>query len=101
MTRIGALELVHMGLSKEAANFQARSAFMGVGFTTSESELVVDNPVRRKFLTFLIFLGNAGVIKTISSVIFSFLSLERSNSFLMENLFFLGLMFLFWVAQSN
>ena len=36
--RAGTLALVRTGLSRESASFQAQSAFMGVGFTTSESE---------------------------------------------------------------
>lgn len=59
---------------------------MGVGFTTRESELMVNDPVRRKILTFLIFTGNAGVITTISSVIFSFLSLQETGFFSIEML---------------
>jgi K+/H+ antiporter YhaU regulatory subunit KhtT len=101
-TRIGALALVHTGLAKEAAKFQARSAFMGVGFTTNESELVVNNPVRRKILTILMFLGNAGVITTISSVIFSFISLEQSGFFSVEILVLTsGLLALFLLSQSK
>lgn len=38
VTRIATLALTHTGLSREAASFQARSAFTGVGFTTSEAE---------------------------------------------------------------
>lgn len=86
ITRIGTLAFVHTGLSKEVAKFQARSAYLGVGFTTRESELMVNDPVRRKILTFLIFTGNAGVITTISSVIFSFLSLQETGFFSIEML---------------
>lgn len=101
-TRIGALALIHTGLSKEAAKFQARSAFMGVGFTTNESEMVVNNPVRRKILTVLMFLGNAGIITTISSVIFSFISLEQSGFFSLEVLVLvLGLLLLLFLSQSK
>ena len=101
-TRIGALALVHTGLSMEAAKFQARSAYMGVGFTTNESEMVVNNPVRRKVLTTLMFLGNAGVITTISSVIFSFISLEGSGFFSVEVLVLIcGLALLFLLSQSK
>ncbi len=38
ITKIATESLVHTGLSKEAARFQARSAFTGVGFTTKEAE---------------------------------------------------------------
>ena len=37
---------VATGTSSELARFQARSAFTGVGFTTSEAESVVLHPVR-------------------------------------------------------
>lgn len=101
-TRIGAIALVQTGLSKEAAKFQARSAYLGVGFTTQESEMVVNDPVRRKFLTILIFLGNAGIITTISSVIFSFISIEESGFFSTEVLvFFSGLILLIALAKSS
>lgn len=86
ITRIGTLAFVHTGLSKEVAKFQSRSAYLGVGFTTRESELMVKDPVRRKILTFLIFTGNAGIITTISSVIFSFISLQETGFFSMEML---------------
>lgn len=101
-TRIGAIALVHTGLSKEAAKFQARSAYLGVGFTTQESEMVVNDPVRRKILTILIFLGNAGIITTISSVIFSFISIEESGFFSTEVLVLLsGLILLIVLARSS
>lgn len=77
VTRIASMALIHTGLSKDAARFQARSAFTGTGFTTNESEHMVNHPVRRKILMILIFLGSAGVITTISSFIVSFISLER------------------------
>ena len=101
-TRIGALALIHTGLSMEMAKFQARSAYMGVGFTTNESEMVVNNPVRRRILTILMFLGNAGVITTISSVIFSFISVEQSGIFSVEVLVLVsGLLLLFLISQSK
>ena len=101
-TRIGSLALVHTGLSLEVAKFQSRSAFMGVGFTTREAELVVNHPVRRKILMILFFLGNAGIITTISSVIFSFISLEQSGFISPEVLVLIaGLSSLFFLTQSR
>jgi len=38
VTRIATVVLTHTGLARESAKFQARSAFTGVGFTTTESE---------------------------------------------------------------
>ncbi|MFD2516436.1 potassium channel family protein [Salinimicrobium flavum] len=101
-TRIGTIAFIHTGLSKDAAKFQARSAYLGVGFTTKESELVVNDPVRRKILTVLIFLGNAGIITTISSVIFSFISIEESGFFSTEIIvLFSGLLLLIALSRSK
>ena len=44
VTRVATIALVHTGLSREAAQFQARSAFTGVGYTTTESERIVKHP---------------------------------------------------------
>jgi len=101
-TRIATLALVHTGMSKETAKFQARSAFMGVGFTTKESEMVVNHPVRRKILTFLIFLGNAGIITTVSTAIFSFISMEGSGFFSLEVVVLIsGLLLLIFLSRSK
>lgn len=36
VTRVASKALMHTGLSRESARFQARSAFTGAGFTTSD-----------------------------------------------------------------
>lgn len=102
ITRIGTIAFVHTGLSKEVAKFQARSAYLGVGFTTRESELTVKDPVRRKILTLLIFTGNAGIITTISSLIFSFISLKETGFFSVEMLVLIaGIGLLIFLAYSD
>lgn len=65
--RVGATVLEHTGLSRDAARFQALSAFFGAGFTTGESELVVTHPVRRRVIRDLIVVGNIGVISLLTS----------------------------------
>ena len=50
LTRIATVALVHTGLGRETARFQACSAFTGVGFTTSEAEGIVSHPVRRRIV---------------------------------------------------
>ena len=72
VTRVASVALMHTGLSAEVAKFQARSAFTGAGFTTTESERVVSHPVRRKILGVLMVLGNAGIITAVSSLILTF-----------------------------
>lgn len=65
--RVGATVLEHTGLSRDAARFQALSAFFGAGFTTGESELVVNHPVRRRVIRDLIVVGNIGIISLLTS----------------------------------
>ena len=62
LTRVAAVALVHTGLGREAARFQARSAFTGVGFTTSEAEQVVGHPVRRRIVMWLMLVGSVGIV---------------------------------------
>jgi hypothetical protein len=59
-------------MSRQAARFQARSALSGTGFTTRESESVVDHPVRRRVVMLLMLLGNAGLVAAASSLILGF-----------------------------
>jgi hypothetical protein len=72
VTRVATIALTHTGLTRASAKFQARSAFSGAGFTTSESEMVVNHPVRRKIVMLLILLGNAGLVTAVSSLILTF-----------------------------
>lgn len=71
-TRLGAIALGATGLSWEAARFQARSAFTGVGFTTSEAESITDHAARRRVVSWLMFLGNAGIVSIIASLVLGF-----------------------------
>jgi len=48
--RVATSALVMTGMAHESARFQARSAFLGVGFTTAEAESVVSHPVRRRIV---------------------------------------------------
>ncbi len=72
VNRVGAIALTATGLSTEVANLQARSAITGVGFTTSESELVINHPVRRRIVMTLMLIGNAGLVTIIATVVVGF-----------------------------
>jgi hypothetical protein len=72
ITRIATSALVMTGVSRELANFQARSAYTGVGFTTNEAETVVAHGVRRKIILTLMLLGSAGVAGAIASLVAGF-----------------------------
>ncbi len=102
VTRIATVALTYTGLSRESAKFQARSAFTGVGFTTHESEKVVNHPIRRRILLMLMLLGNAGVITAVSSLIISFVNTSQSNA-LYWKIFLLvtGVLLLWLLANSK
>jgi Trk-type K+ transport system membrane component len=65
VVRAGAIELRMTGMDAEKASFQALSAFTRTGFSTREAELVLNNRQRRRIVTWLIILGNAGLIAII------------------------------------
>ena len=68
----GAIALEMTGVSFPIAKFQALSAFTGTGFTTQETERIVNHPVRRKIVSILMILGNVGIVSIIGAFIFSF-----------------------------
>ncbi len=72
ITRVATVSLTLTGLSQEAAAFQARSAYLGVGFTTSEAEQVVRHPIRRRIIMMLMIIGNLGLVAVVASVMLSF-----------------------------
>jgi hypothetical protein len=59
---IGSIALEATGMPRPKARFQVLSAITGTGFTTSEAEAVVNHPRRRRIATWLIFIGNTGVM---------------------------------------
>ena len=77
ITRLATIALSLTGLSRQAASFQARSAFTGTGFTTGESEKVVNHPVRRRVIMILMILRSAGLVTVLISGILSFVGPEH------------------------
>jgi hypothetical protein len=66
---IGSILLEMTGMERSRARFQALSAISGTGFTTSHAEEVVNNPRRRQIVSYLIIIGNAGILSLIIAVI--------------------------------
>ncbi len=67
VNRIATAALMFTGLSHEMARFQARSALCTVGYTTSESEDIVNHPVRRRIIGTLMLMGNMGFVTMIAT----------------------------------
>ena len=101
--RVGTVALTFTGLSRELARFQARSAFTGVGFTTDESERILEHPVRRRIIMVLMLFGNAGIIAAISSLLPVFITAgEATGSFLLRLLWLaVGLLILWAISLSG
>lgn len=87
--RVATVALMLTGLSNEAARFQARSALTGCGFTTRESEEMMDHPVRRRIVMFLMLLGNAGIVTAISSLILTF-AIDKTQTMMWLRVSILG-----------
>lgn len=67
-------------LACDSAQFQARSALMGVGYTTAEAEDVTSHPTRRRIVLFLMTFGNAGVVTGIGGFLLTFIDTEATQT---------------------
>jgi hypothetical protein len=104
ITRVATVALTLTGMSHHAARFQARSALTGAGFTTSESERVVDHPLRRRIIMWLMLMGNTGLVLAASlMVVFIAGSSETgfSTRAIQLGLFLTGLLVLYAAARSR
>jgi hypothetical protein len=70
--RVGSIALEATGMARDSAEFQARSALLGVGFTTSEAEDITGHPTRRRIVLWLMTFGNAGTVTAIGSLVLTF-----------------------------
>ncbi|MBN1282928.1 MAG: TrkA C-terminal domain-containing protein [Proteobacteria bacterium] len=103
VTRIATVALTFTGMSREVARFQARSAFAGVGFTTQESEQIVNHPVRRRIVMILMLFGNAGIITVVASLVVALLNIRAAGDSVLLKLvaLFAGLGAIWFVATSG
>jgi hypothetical protein len=101
ITRIATIALTHTGLTRESAKFQARSAFSGAGFTTSESEMVVNHPVRRRIVMLLILIGNAGIVAAVSTLILGFVQRGDASSLTLRIGLLIGGICVLWGFASS
>lgn len=78
ITRVATIALTTTGLSRQSARFQARSALTGVGFTTSESEAVVNHPIRRRIVMNLMLLGSLGLATAVAGLLAGFFGADNA-----------------------
>lgn len=102
INRVGTIALSSTGLSPEAAHFQARSALTGVGFTTSESELIVGHPARRRIVESLMLVGNAGFVTIIGTLVVGFAGTgDNTGVAVRVATLGIGLLFILLIASSK
>jgi hypothetical protein len=101
VVRAAAIALMMTGLDKKRAVFQALSAFTGTGFTTREAERVVGHPKRRLIISWLMILGNAGIITVIVATTTSMVRSGGSKIPLNILLLMIGILIIYRVATSK
>ena len=72
IVRIASVALRHTGVPDHIARFQTVSALSGAGFTTNETEMIVNHPLRRKIITAAIIAGNIGLASVATTLIVAF-----------------------------
>ena len=102
ITKVAAIALIHTGLSTDIARFQARSAYTGAGFTSDESEKIMNHPVRRKIIFTLMLVGNAGIVTVMSSLILTFVLPDTLATKLYGLLIVVvGMSLIWWAIKSK
>jgi hypothetical protein len=102
ITRVATVALTMTGMSLDHARFQARSAFTGTGFTTSEAEAIVTHPARRRIVMTLMLLSGAGAVSVLGALVLSFAGVESPTGGLERAaLIVAGLAALLWLARSQ
>ncbi len=102
VTRTGAVALRLTGLPNDAARFQARSAFTGTGFTTSEAEAIVNHPVRRRIVGFLMVLGSLGFVSVLSTIVVSLVGSSEAEGGVLRQILWLGaVLVVLWFLVLN
>ncbi len=101
INRIATAALMSTGMSRQYAKFQARSAFTGVGFTTSEAEEVVSHPVRRRIVMILMLIGNAGIATVVATLLLGFTGAEPGDQLLRTGVLIVGVAAIWLLAASQ
>ena len=77
--KLAALAMMLTSMSQESARFQAISAMAGVGFTTKESESVINHPARRRIISLLMLIGNIGIPAVVATLVVSLLTMIQAD----------------------
>jgi len=102
ITRIATVALTLTGVSRDIARFQALSAITGAGFTTSESENIINHPARRRIISLTIRLGGVGFLTTIASLLLTFVNTASDDERLIRVAILAAMLIVFGlIGQSH
>jgi hypothetical protein len=101
VVRAASIALMMTGLDRKRAVFQALSAFTGTGFTTKEAESVIHHPMRRKIISWLMVLGNAGIVAVIITATSSFVTSKGYRLPLNVLLLVVGVLLVYRIATHK
>lgn len=99
--KVATVALQLTGLDRQTASFQALSALTGTGFTTREAELVLNHPLRRRIISLLMIVGNAGMVAVIAGLASSFLTITSSWAILRFIILLIALYLIFKMATHS
>ena len=99
ITRSAAVMLELTGMSRDSARFQARAAYCGVGYSSRESEGIIEHPLRRRIISTLMLLGNAGTATVVATLVLSFRGTDHWG--VRVQMLLLGLVVVYFVATSR
>lgn len=87
LVRIASTIMRLTGLPDNVARFQSLSAMTGTGFTTRESELIVNYPIRRRVLMTLMIIGNIGLVSVVSTFVVAFSEIGPERASVVQQVF--------------
>ena len=87
LVRIASTIMRLTGLPDYVARFQSLSAMTGTGFTTRESELIVNYPIRRRVLMTLMIIGNIGLVSVVSTFVVAFSEIGPERASVVQQVF--------------
>ncbi|MDH3680625.1 MAG: TrkA C-terminal domain-containing protein [Acidimicrobiia bacterium] len=100
-SRVSAVALEATGMARPSAQFQARSALMGVGYTTAEAEYVTSHPARRRIVLFLMTFGNAGIVTGIGGFILTFIDTEATQTLRRSAILVAGILLILLALRTS
>ena len=103
IVRVAGAFLEHSGVPRDIARLQAMSALSGTGFTTAESEMILQTPERRRVLAVLIITGSIGLASVVATLVVGAFGIhETLNGLLLQGVaILLSVLFVRYVLFSQ